>query len=219
MSNSSRVLARPGQSLANPLARSAGREMVYRARPGDGQVVAEEGGIVRAVMAVVFPALTDVEGSRPVVVVHDPQSCRGDPLGLPRLNACVVEPGADALTEAAGIDVEAVQLGGDPSILVRDGARADHRESFQPIAFAGAEHDVTGGGDIAAQHDAVVSGAHRIGEFFLGDEAAMVGGAGAGVEIGDGIEVSGGGLRMDAGRSLMAGRVRVASSPARRSIS
>jgi hypothetical protein len=105
-----------------------------------------------------------------------------------------VEPGADALTEAAGIDVEAVQLGGDLSIVVRDGARADHRESFQLVAFADAEHDVTGGGDIAAQDEAVVSDAGRIAECFLGDEAAMVGDARSGVEIGDGIEVSAGGL-------------------------
>lgn len=118
--------------------------------PRDGQPVAEKGRIVRPVMAVLFPTMTDVEGPRPVVIVHDPQSSRGDPLSLPRLDACVVEPGTDALAEAVRVDVEAVQLGSDLSIVVRDGTRADHRESFQPVTFAGAEHGVAVGVDIAA---------------------------------------------------------------------
>src|SRR5580698_2459560 len=83
------------------------------ALPRDGQPVAEYGGIVRAVVAVGFPAFAGVEGPGSAVVLHDPQPGRRGRQGSPCLDARAVQAGADALAEAAGIDVEAVQFAGD----------------------------------------------------------------------------------------------------------
>jgi hypothetical protein len=93
----------------------------------------------------------------------NPQAGCGNGQRLPRLDACVVKAGANALAEAAGIDAESVQFAGDLRIGVGGQLTgADDGEARQVITVPGTQRYVVSRAQVAGQDRAAAGGAGAV---------------------------------------------------------
>jgi hypothetical protein len=85
------------------------------------------------------PSVAGVVGSGPVVEVADPKPGGRHLSGLPYTDGGFVQTAADAVAEMAGIDVDLVELAGNPLIRLRVVARAAHEETDHASVEFGAQ--------------------------------------------------------------------------------
>jgi hypothetical protein len=80
-----------------------------------------DASVVQVFVAVGRPSVVGVEGSCPVVEVADPKPAAVTSAARHTPTVAPLQAAADALPEMAGIDVDLVELAGDPAHLAAGG--------------------------------------------------------------------------------------------------